>query len=323
MSFTRILFTGAYVPQNVVTNEALSEVVETSDDWIRSRSGIGQRHFSEGENTSVLAAKAAQNILKKGNIDPNSIELIIVATVSADYSTPSTACLVQAEIGANNAVAFDVNAACSGFIFGLSTADKFIRSGMYKNAIVIGAEVLSKYLNFHDRSTSVLFGDGAGGVYLEASEHGGILAEEMGSDGTKGLSLTSGNRLAANPWNDVESHGDPFLHMDGRAIFEFATRKTPQCIKRLMEKADITGDDLKYIVPHQANIRIVEIISRKLKIPMEKFYTNLFYYGNTSSATIPIALHEMMEKGLLETGDKILMAGFGGGLTWGGMLIEI
>ena len=323
MSTTKILFTGAYVPQNVVTNEALSEVVETNDEWIRSRSGIGQRHFSEGENTSILAAKAAKNILKKGNIDPNTIELIIVATVSADYSTPSTACLVQAEIGAMNAVAFDVNAACSGFIFGLSTADKFIKSGIYKNAIVIGAEVLSKYLDFNDRGTSVLFGDGAGGVYLEAAEQGGILAEEMGSDGTKGLSLTSGGRLASNPWNDVDSFGDVCLHMDGRAVFEFATKKTPQCIKNLMEKANISGKDLKYIIPHQANIRIVEIISRKLKIPMEKFYTNLFYYGNTSSATIPIALHEMMEKGLLETGDKILMAGFGGGLTWGGMLIEI
>ncbi|NDO45703.1 beta-ketoacyl-ACP synthase III [Clostridium sp. MD294] len=323
MIFSKIKCTGSYVPEKIVTNDMLSQYVDTSDEWIRSRSGIEKRHFSEGENTSDIAAKAALNILKDGNINALDIELIIVATVSPDYTTPSTACLVQSKIGAVNAVAFDLSAACSGFIFGVSTADKFIKNGVYKNALVIGAEVLSKHLNFKDRSTCVLFGDGAGGVFLEKAEHGGILAEEIGSDGNRGMSLTCAEKKASHIFNTELVEEDNFLHMDGRAIFDFATRQTPKCILRLIEKSGICAEQLKYVIPHQANARIVEIISRKTKIPLQKFYMNIAEYSNTSAATIPIALDQMMKKGLLQQGDYILMAGFGGGLTWGGLLIKM
>lgn len=323
MIFSKIKCTGSYVPGKIVTNDMLSQYVDTSDEWIRSRSGIEKRHFSEGENTSDIAAKAAIDVLKNGNINPLDIELIIVATVSPDYTTPSTACLVQSKIGAVNAVAFDLSAACSGFIFGVSTADKFIKTGVYKNALVIGAEVLSKHLNFKDRSTCVLFGDGSGGIFLEKAEDAGILAEEIGSDGSRGMSLTCAEKKASHIFNTEVVEEDNYLHMDGRAIFDFATRQTPKCILRLIEKSGICAEQLKYVIPHQANARIVEIISRKTKIPLQKFYMNIAEYSNTSAATIPIALNEMMKKGLLQQGDYILMAGFGGGLTWGGLLIKI
>ncbi len=323
MIFSKIKSTGSYVPEKIITNDMLSQYVDTSDEWIRSRSGIEKRHFSEGENTSDIAAKAALDILKNGNINPLDIDLIIVATVSPDYTTPSTACLVQSKIGASHAVAFDLSAACSGFIFSVNVADKFIKTGVYRNALVIGAEVLSKHLNFKDRSTCVLFGDGAGGVFLEKAEEGGILAEEMGSDGGRGMSLTCAEKKASHIFNSAQAAEDNFLHMDGRAIFDFATRQTPKCILHLLEKSGVSIEQLKYVIPHQANARIVEIISRKTKIPLEKFYMNISEYSNTSAATIPIALNEMMQKGFLQAGDYILMAGFGGGLTWGGLLIKI
>lgn len=323
MIFSKIKSTGSYVPEKIITNDMLSQYVDTSDEWIRSRSGIEKRHFSEGENTSDIAAKAALNILENGNINPLDIDLIIVATVSPDYTTPSTACLVQSKIGASRAVAFDLSAACSGFIFSVSVADKFIKTGVYRNALVIGAEVLSKHLDFNDRSTCVLFGDGAGGVFLEKAEEGGILTEEMGSDGGRGMSLICAEKKASHMFNNAQVAEDSFLHMDGRAIFDFATRQTPKCILRLIEKSGVSVEQLKYVIPHQANARIVEIISRKTKIPLEKFYMNISEYSNTSAATIPIALNEMMQKGLLQIGDYILMAGFGGGLTWGGLLIKI
>ena len=273
MIFSKIKATGAYVPEKIVTNDMLSQYVDTSDEWIRSRSGIERRHFSDGENTSDIAAKAAIEILKNGNINPLDIELIIVATVSPDYTTPSTACLVQSKIGASNAVAFDLAAACSGFIFGFSTADKFIKSGVYKNALIIGAEVLSKHLDFNDRSTCVLFGDGAGGVFLQASEEEcGVLAEELGSDGSRGMSLTCAEKKASNLFNQAEEAKDSFLHMDGRTVFDFATRQTPKCILCLIEKSSISADCLKYVIPHQANSRIVEVISKKKKNSLEKVY---------------------------------------------------
>jgi 3-oxoacyl-(acyl-carrier-protein) synthase III len=323
MYFSKIISTGAYVPEKIVTNDDLSKIVDTNDEWIVSRSGIGNRHFSSDENTSDLASEAAKRMLQKINKDPKEIELIVVATVSADYTTPSVACLVQAQLGAENAVAFDINAACSGFVFGLSVADKFIKTGVYKNAIVIGSEVLSKYLDFEDRGTCVLFGDGAAGVYIERAEKGGILAENIGSDGSKGMSLTGGYSQVVNAFNGTQKNGkDFFIKMDGRVIFDFATRKAPKSVMALLESAGIPKEEVDFILPHQANSRIVEVVSRKLKIPMDKFYMNMFQYGNTSSASIPIALNEMMEKGLIKEGNKIVICGFGAGLTWGSMLIE-
>jgi 3-oxoacyl-[acyl-carrier-protein] synthase-3 len=322
MIYSKIKAVGAYVPEHIVTNDDLSKIVDTNDEWISSRSGIRRRHFSTGENTSDLAAKAAEVILKKAGVKAEEIELIVVASVSPDYATPSVSCLVQAKIGAVNAVAFDIGAACSGFVFGLSTADKFIKSGVYKNALVIGSEVLSKYLDFEDRGTCVLFGDGAGGAFLERSEEGGILAEDMGSDGARGLSLTSGFRNVVSPYCEGERFIHSFIEMDGREIFDFATRTVPKSVEALIEKAGISVDDIDIVVPHQANARIVQIVARKLKIPMEKFYLNMEEYGNTSSASIPIALNEMDDKGLIKKGDNVLITGFGAGLTWGSMLIK-
>ncbi len=322
MFYSKIKAVGAYVPEYTVTNDDLSKIVDTNDEWISSRSGIRRRHFSKGENTSDLAAKAAEIILKKAGVNAEDVELIVVASVSPDYATPSVSCLVQSKIGAVNAVAFDIGAACSGFVFGLSVADKFIKSGVYKNALVIGSEVLSKFLDFEDRGTCVLFGDGAGGAFLERSEEGGILAEDMGSDGARGLSLTSGFRNVVNPYCEGERFIHSFIEMDGREIFDFATRTVPKSVEALIEKAGISVDDIDIVVPHQANARIVQIVARKLKIPMEKFYLNMEEYGNTSSASIPIALNEMDNKGLIKKGDTVLITGFGAGLTWGSMLIK-
>ena len=323
MYFSKIKYTGAYVPENIVTNADLVKLVETDDEWIRSRTGIERRHISMGDNTSDLASKTAWEIIKKGGIDPTDIDLIIVATVSPDCMSPSTACTVQAAIGAVNAVAFDISAACSGFVFALSTADKFIKSGTYKNALIIASEVLSKHINWSDRSTCVLFGDGAAGAYIERSETPGIIAEDIGCDGTKGKSLGGARNTAANVFNGLEKFDDPYIYMDGKVIFDFATRQVPKSVNKLLEKANLMPEDIKYVLPHQANERIVKVISRKVKIPMEKFYLNIAEYGNTSAASIPIALNEMYEKGILSEGDKLLITGFGGGLTWCSMVVEI
>ena len=323
MYFSKIKYTGAYIPENIVTNADLEKLVETDDEWIRSRTGIERRHISMGDNTSDLASKTAWEIIKKGGIDPTDIDLIIVATVSPDCMSPSTACTVQAAIGAVNAVAFDISAACSGFVFALSTADKFIKSGTYKNALIIASEVLSKHINWSDRSTCVLFGDGAAGAYIERSETPGIIAEDIGCDGTKGKSLGGARNTAANVFNGLEKFDDPYIYMDGKVIFDFATRQVPKSVNKLLEKANLMPEDIKYVLPHQANERIVKVISRKVKIPMEKFYLNIAEYGNTSAASIPIALNEMYEKGILSEGDKLLITGFGGGLTWCSMVVEI
>jgi len=322
MFYSKIKAVGAYVPQNTVTNDDLSKIVDTNDEWISSRTGIKRRHFSTGENTSDLAARSAEKILERAGVLPEDVELIIVASVSADYGTPSTACLVQAKIGAVNAVAFDIGAACSGFIFALSTADKFIKSGVYKNALVIGSEVLSKCADFTDRGTCVLFGDGSGGAFLERSEEVGIIAEDLGSDGARGLSLTLGFKEVVSPYCEGTRDEHRFIEMDGRAIFDFATRTVPKTIKKILEKADLTTDDVDFVISHQANARIIEVVSRKIKVPMDKFYLNMDEYANTSSASIPIVLNEMWEKGIIKEGNTLLLAGFGAGLTWGSMLIK-
>ncbi len=323
MNFSRIVSTGSYLPPQIISNDRLAEIVETNDEWIVSRTGIGNRRFSQGENTSDVASKAAKVILERAGKSAEDVELLIVATVSPDYATPSTACLVQAKIGAENAVAFDIGAACSGFIFAFSIADKFIKSGVYKNALVIGVEVLSKYLDFQDRGTCVLFGDGGAGVFLEKSEERiGLIRENLGSDGSKGMALTSGFVPVKNAFYEPEDTGNRYIEMDGRVIFDFATRKAPKSVLKILEEAELTADDIDWVVAHQANSRIIEVVSRKLKIPMDKFYMNMHDYGNTSAGSIPIALNEMMEKGLIKKGHKVILCGFGAGLTWGSMLLE-
>lgn len=320
---TRVIATAASVPEQIITNDDLARIVDTSDEWITQRTGIKERHISSGENTSVLVIEVAKQLLEKAEVAADSIDLIIVASVTPDYGTPSLACMVQKEIGASNAIAFDVVAACSGFIFALSIADKYIRSSGYENAIVIGGETLSKIVDWSDRSTCVLFGDGAGGAYLEKSKDGGLLSEDIGSVGELYEILTEGYTTCSNAFNRNPVGVDPlwYVHMDGREVFKFATKNVIKSLKKVMEENNITQEEVKYFIPHQANVRIVEVISKKLKIPFEKFYMNMERFGNTSSASIPIALSELDEKGLLERGDKIILTGFGGGMTWGTMLL--
>ncbi len=324
MITSKIRATGAGLPEQVITNDDLAKIVDTSDEWISQRTGIKERRISTGENLSVLATKAARQIIARAQIDPKEIDLILVATCTPDYGTPCAACMVQKEIGAVNATAFDVVAACSGFLFAASTADKYIRSGMYRNALVIGGEILSKIVDWSDRTTCVLFGDGAAGALLERSEDGdGILLEELGSDGEKYHVLTDGFTPASNAFNDVEPlQGMDYVYMDGREVFKFATKKIVESVSHVLDKAGLTAEDIKYFVPHQANARIVEVAAKKLHVPLDKFYMNIEHYGNTSAASIPTALNEMNEKGLLQKGDKIILCGFGGGLSWGTILLE-
>lgn len=324
MITSKIRATGAGLPEQVITNDDLAKIVDTSDEWISQRTGIKERRISTGENLSVLATKAARQIIARAQIDPKEIDLILVATCTPDYGTPCAACMVQKEIGAVNATAFDVVAACSGFLFAASTADKYIRSGMYRNALVIGGEILSKIVDWSDRTTCVLFGDGAAGALLERSEDGdGILLEELGSDGEKYHVLTDGFTPASNAFNDVEPlRGMDYVYMDGREVFKFATKKIVESVSHVLDKAGLTAEDIKYFVPHQANARIVEVAAKKLHVPLDKFYMNIEHYGNTSAASIPTALNEMNEKGLLQKGDKIILCGFGGGLSWGTILLE-
>lgn len=324
MRKTRVIATAASVPKQVVSNDDLAQLVDTSDEWITQRTGIKERHISAGENTSEYVIEVAQKLLEKTEVAAEEIDLIIVASVTPDYGTPSLACMVQKAIGAKNAVAFDIVAACSGFMFALSTAEKYIRSGLYDNAIVIGGETLSKIVDWTDRSTCVLFGDGAGGAYVEKSQEAGICCEDIGSAGDKYEILTEGYTECANAFNDREAGVHPlwYVHMDGREVFKFATKNVIRSLSKVMEEAGITAEDVKFFIPHQANARIVEVISKKLQIPFEKFYMNMDRYGNTSSASIPIALHELDEKGLLERGDKIILTGFGGGMTWATTLVE-
>lgn len=319
----------SYTPKRVVTNDELSKLVDTSDEWIASRTGISKRHISTGENTSDMATIVAKKLIEKADISSLDVELIIVATISPDYLTPATACIVQGAIGAVNAVCFDISAACSGFVYALSIADKFIKSGVYKNAIVIGAEVLSKTIDWSDRATCVLFGDGAGGVFIKADKNkNSIIAEDLHSDGSNYKCLTSSKINFKTPFSADTSEGaseekENYLKMNGREVFNFAVKKVPISINDLLKKAKLTLDDIKFIVPHQANSRIVQGIAKKLNTSMDKFYLNLDRFGNTSAASIPIALSEMIEKKIVKKNDKIVITGFGGGLTWGSILIEL
>lgn len=324
MKGTKIIATAAYAPEQTITNDDLAKIVDTSDEWISKRTGIKERRISDGENTSALAIGTAKVLLQRAGVAPEDIDLIIVASVTPDYGTPSLACMVQKELGMINAVAFDVVAACSGFMFALSVADKYIKTGTYRNAVIIGAETLSKIVNWQDRTTCVLFGDGAGGAYVEATDEDGILAEDIGSKGELWEILVAGHTTCANAFNELESQDDPefFVHMDGQAVFKFATRMVVKSVANVIEQAGVTKEDIAYVVPHQANARIIDVVANKLKMDRSKFYMNMDRFGNTSSASVPMALNELNEKGLIKRGDKILLTGFGGGMTWGTMLIQ-
>ena len=324
MVFARIAQAAAYAPEQVITNDDLSEIMDTSDEWISSRTGIRRRHITRDETTSDLGTQVVKQLLSKAGLSAVDIDFIIVATITPDSLMPSTAARIQGNIGAVNAFAMDVTAACSGFVFALSTADKFIQSGIYKRGIVIGGEILSKTLDWSDRSTSVLFGDGAGGVLLEATETKHFLAESLNTDGSRGLSLTPAKVGLSSPFSEKEED-DKFLKMDGRAIFDFAIRDVAKSIKALIETSEVSAEDLDYLLLHQANIRILDKVARKMSIDRDKFLANIMEYGNTSAASIPILLSESVGKGLikLDGSQTILLSGFGGGLTWGSLIVKI
>ncbi len=313
---------GGYVPNNQVNNHFLTTIVDTSDDWIKTRTGIKTRYISTGENTSQLALKAAAQALKQSNLEAADLDLIIVATVTPDSFTPATACLVQAELGASKAFAFDVTAGCSGFIYGLNIAASFIENGKVKNALVIGAEVLTKVTDWTDRNTCVLFGDGAGAVVLQPSYYKGILASYCGSAGDKEGLLTIPAVPVRNPFVS-EQPAASVISMQGQKVFKFAVKAMRKSIDKVLEDGNCKFADIKYVIPHQANTRIIDFVARKMRVDKQKFYRNIESLGNTSAATIPLAFNEMLSQGLLNKGDKIIMVGFGGGLTWGAVLVEL
>ncbi len=324
MSYIRncILGMGMYVPDKILTNNDLEKMVDTSDEWIYSRTGIRERRIST-ENTSVLGIRAVENLLNKINKDPKDIDLIIFCTITPDNNTPSCACLVQKSIGALNATAFDLNAACTGFIYGIVVTDSLLSSGKYRNAIVIGSEVLSKIIDWKDRNTCVLFGDGAGAVYIERSENGSAIIDTYTrSVGEKSDSLISKAIPLSNFMMDRELDIDFSIHMDGREVFKFAVSSMVEGIDVLLKNNDISIGDIKFIVPHQANKRIIEAAAKRLKVDVDKFFTNLGKYGNTSAASIAIALSELGNSCSLSKGDLVILVGFGGGLTYGSVLIK-
>ncbi|MDV5114219.1 beta-ketoacyl-ACP synthase III [Clostridium perfringens] len=317
MKNAKMIGFGLYTPKNLVENERLQEFLETSDEWIRTRTGIERRYISLDENTSDLAVEASKKALNQAGLSAEDIDLIILATVTPDNFTPSTACIVQDKLGAKNAWAFDINAACTGFIYALKLGRSLIRSGEAKSALIIGAETLSKALNWEDRGSCVLFGDGAGATVLTSTEEDcGIKCVNVKSDGSKGDSLVIQGLPLNSPFKDGREVSENYINMNGREIFKFATKVMEESIVEILEKENIKIEDIDAIIPHQANLRIIDYVVKRLGIPREKFITNLQNYGNTSGASIPIALCESINEGNLKKGDNIIMVGFGGGLTW-------
>lgn len=314
----KITCTSRYVPENAVSNDQLSTMMDTSDEWISSRTGIRSRNIVTNENTSDLCIKVAEKLLKKSGKNAEDLDFILVATMTPDYGTPSVACLVQGSISATQALAFDISAACTGFVYALSMGEKLIRTGK-KFGMVIGGETLSKVLDWDDRSTAVLFGDGAAGVLLEASDEEHFLSEKLQADGQRAKSLTSGYLENKSPFYTGTSESSGYLQMAGRDIYDFSLNDVTNNIREIVE------DDVDYLLLHQANKRIIEKISKKLKVPREKFLTNMEHNGNTSAASIPLLLDESVEKGVLQLGSKqkIVLTGYGGGLTWGSILLTL
>lgn len=317
----RIMGTGSALPAKMVTNEELTGLVDTSDEWIRERTGIAGRHISTGETVASLAARACKLALADAGIEAEEVELLLVATCSPEDAAPCAACQVQREIGAGNAVAFDLNAACAGFLFALHTAWAYVESGVYRNALVAGSEVLSKLVDWKDRGTCILFGDGAGAVYVEKCEEGGIRSFVQHSDGSRGRVLTGVVRPLVNPYI-CRSPQDNYLKMDGREIFSFAVRQVPRTVEEALEKTGLSVGEVDLFLLHQANRRIIEGISRRLEADEDRFPMNLQEVGNTSSASIPLLLDELNRRGRLRRGMKLVLAGFGAGLTWGACVLE-
>lgn len=318
--------TGSYVPEKVLTNNDLSEFLDTSDEWIFERSGIRRRHIAaDGEAASDMALHASRNALEMAGIDASQIDLVVVTTVNPDMAFPSTACLLQAKLGIrNNIPCFDLSAACSGFVYGVEVATRMMQSGMYKNALVVSSEKMSSIVDWQDRSTCVLFGDGAGAVVLRASdaENIGIVGTVLGADGsdTAMLCMPAGGSLLPTSAETVEKRLH-FVRMDGREVFKHAVKIMQEKALEVLDRCGVSSEQVSLLIPHQANTRIIQSVAKRLNIPSEKVYVNIENYANTSSASIPIALDEAMRGGRIKRGDYVLFVSFGAGLTWGATLV--
>ena len=321
--YSKIIGTGSYLPNEAVTNDELAarlakDGVETSDEWIRSRTGIEQRYLaSPNQTSSDLALFAAQNALEMAEVLPSEIDLIIVATTSPDMTFPSTACLLQAKIGADNAAAFDVQAVCSGFVYALTTADAMIRAGQAKKALVVGSEVFSRMLDWKDRTSCVLFGDGAGAVVLEASEEAGILASRIHSNGRLSSILNVSSSIQGG-----QVVGNPFMYRDGQAVFKNAVSALGDVAQEVLEAANMSAEQLDWLIPHQANLRIISATAKRLNFPMEKVIVTVNQHGNTSAASVPLAFDTAVRDGRITKGQTVLVQGVGGGFTWGANLFR-
>lgn len=318
---TRIIGTGSCLPAAIVTNDDLAKIMDTSDEWISTRTGIRERHLVKEETTTSMSVEAARRAMQNAGVTAGEIDLIIVGTLSADCVTPACACEVQAQIGAANAVAFDINAACAGFMFALNIANAYLQSGVYKTALILGAETLSKIMDWNDRSTCVLFGDGAGAAVVRMEEGAGLLAFDQGSDGVRGKVLACRNRSNNNPLAETSKDLE-YVHMDGQEVYKFAVTAVPHSLQKTIQAAGLTVEDIDYFALHQANIRILQSVAKRLKVSEDKFPISLDHCGNISAASVPILLDEMNRKGMLKPGMKIALSGFGGGLTWASAVIE-
>jgi 3-oxoacyl-[acyl-carrier-protein] synthase-3 len=319
--FSRIMATGSYLPERVMTNAELAEMVDTDDEWIRERTGIQQRHIvAEDESTCDLAERAARAALESAHVDPSELELIIVGTTTPDKIYPATACRLQARLGANGCTAFDVQAVCTGFIYALGVADKFIKSGDVKRALVVGADTHSRLLDWSDRQTCILFGDGGGAVVLEASDEPGIYSTHLHADGSYEdlLYVDGGVPHGAG----VMTAGNAYTKMRGSEVFKVAVRTLRRIVFEALEANDMSPSDIDWLIPHQANIRIIEATAAKLDIPEDRVVVTIAEHGNTSAASVPLALDVAVRDGRVKRGDKILLEAFGGGFTWGSALIK-
>jgi 3-oxoacyl-[acyl-carrier-protein] synthase III len=316
--YSRIIGTGSYLPARVLTNHDLEKMVETTHEWIVTRSGIVERHIAaDDELTSDLALQASRRAIEAAGIGLDKIDLIIVATTTPDQIFPSTACILQDKLGIKQGAAFDVQAVCSGFIYALNTADMFIRCGQARNALVVGAEVLSRVLDWTDRSTCVLFGDGAGAVVLQASDEPGILGAKLHSDGSQRGMLQANARISQG-----KIEGNPYVYMDGQGVFKFAVKVLSEVVEELLADQGMQGADIDWLIPHQANIRIIEATARKLGLSMDNVVLTVAHHGNTSAASIPLALDTAVREGRIQPGQNLLFEAVGGGFTWGAVLVR-
>lgn len=319
-----IVSTGMAVPDRIVTNSDLEKMVDTSDAWIRERTGMAERRLSD-EHTAAsdLALPASRDALRAAGLTPEDLDAVLVATISGDYVFPATACVLQHKLGAPNAMAFDLSAACTGYIYGLSVAQAYIESGRYRNILLVGVDMLTKVVDWTDRNTCVLFGDGAGATVIQPREEAGVLDTVLGSDGSAAELLyqpCGGTRIPIS--HEAIENKKHYLYMNGREIYKYAVREMVQCCRRVLERCGRSIGEVDLIIPHQANNRILEAVAQRLEVPMDRVFINIEKYANTSAATIPIALHEALQQGRLRKGSLTLFVSFGGGLTWGASLVQ-